>query len=157
MAVDAAVTRGRAGTKYSGKKPDRGSEDCRRSQINSTFAFNPCPRHYLKVRNVLIMQVLVVLVVFLLSLDCLGFSWPRQTKETMVDDSETSIPEGLSSLGGLDRSSLCVTLIHVKTVCSIAENSVLCVSVLVRHMSFLTVLISATPYYIIRSVGVIFA
>ena len=46
MAVDAAVTRGRAGTKYSGKKPDRGSEDCRRSQINSTFAFNPCPRHY---------------------------------------------------------------------------------------------------------------
>lgn len=111
----------------------------------------------LKARNVLIMQVLVVLVVFLLSLDCLGFSWPRQTKETMDDDSETSIPEGLSSLGGLDRSSLCVTLIHVKTVCSIAENSVLCVSVLVRLMSFLTVLISATPYYIIRSVGVIFA
>jgi hypothetical protein len=44
------------------------------------------------------MQVLVILLAFLLPLDSLGFSWPRQTKETMDEGVET---EGLSSLGGL--------------------------------------------------------
>ena len=55
------------------------------------------------------MYVLVVLLVLaVLPLDCLGFSWPRQSKETINEEVEASIPEGLSSLGGLDPSSLCI-------------------------------------------------
>jgi hypothetical protein len=50
------------------------------------------------------MQVLVILLAFFLPLDSLGFSWPRQTKETILMDEEV-IPEGLSKLG---RSSLFV-------------------------------------------------
>jgi hypothetical protein len=53
------------------------------------------------------MQVLVILLAFFLPLNCLGFSWPRQTKETILIDEEV-IPEGLSSLGKLSRSSLFV-------------------------------------------------
>ena len=50
------------------------------------------------------MQVFVILVVLLFSPDCLGFSWPRQTKETINEQVENSLPEveGLRSLGGLD-------------------------------------------------------
>lgn len=72
------------------------------------------------VQNVLIMQVLVIFLAFILPLDCLGFSWPRQTKETMVGE----VPESISNLGGLGLFfSLHVTLIDVvKTVCSITEN-----------------------------------
>jgi len=54
------------------------------------------------------MQVLVVLLALLLPVDCLGFSWPRQTKETIVaEEVGTSIPQGLSNLGELDHSFLC--------------------------------------------------
>lgn len=47
-----------------------------------------------------LIMLLVVLLAFLLPVDCLGFSWPRQTTEAMDET------EGLSSLGGLDPSSL---------------------------------------------------
>ena len=76
------------------------------------------------------MHVLVVLLTFILPLECLGVSWPRQTEETIV---ETSIPEGLSNLGGLDPFFSLHPLTDVKTDCSMTENSVLSVSVWVRH------------------------
>ena len=104
------LTRERAGTEFSGNS-DSDRESCRRP---STL-LGLCHRY------VLIMQVLVILLACrLLPLDGLAFSWPRQTTETIV---ETSIPEDLSSLGGLARSSFCITLIDVvKTVCSVIVN-----------------------------------
>jgi hypothetical protein len=81
------------------RKPDRGSERCPRVRVRVFVYVYTCA---------LIMQVVVVLIAFLLPLDGLAFSWPRQTKETTDEQVETSIPEGLSSLGGLDRSSLCI-------------------------------------------------
>ena len=46
------------------------------------------------------MQVLLVVLALVLPLDCAGFSWPRQTKETIAEGA--AIPQGLSNLGGLD-------------------------------------------------------
>lgn len=111
-----------------------------------------------KLKNVLIMQVLLVsLILSLLPVDCLGFSWPRQTKESFEKEVRTGIPglepEGPSSFGGLDRSLFSFQpLIDTKTVCSMAENPVLCVSILVRHNDIPTILISS----IIRRVADIF-
>ena len=98
------------------------------------------------------MQVLLVLLAFLLPLDCLGFSWPRETKEKMAEEVGTSIPEDLGNLGGSDRSSQ--LLIDVKTVCSMTENSVLYASVLVRQIALVSAIILI---YIIRRVADIFA
>jgi hypothetical protein len=71
-----------------------------------------------------------VLLVVLLAVDCLGFSWPRQIKETTEEVG--SIPK---DLGGSNRSFLCKPLIDVKMVCSTTENSGLCASVLVCQLT----------------------